>query len=221
MPILTPAETALRARRALLVATLLLLGACLAWLTGADAALLRRFDTAPAVASLFPWLDFYSETGLYPYHALFAGLFGYGVLRRRFLLRMIGLAYLYAQVFGSLLLVYALKIGCGRPRPHAAFPHDAGCLGPSFAHAMHSFPSSHACTAAVGTAFVLLLLRSRAVAAAAAAMALLMALARIAMGEHFLSDVLAGLALGIAIAAVTVWIYLLPRWRKSEAASLP
>ena len=66
--------------------------------------------------------------------------------------------------------------------------------------------------------FVLLLLRSRVAAMLALTAALLMALARIATSQHYLSDVLAGLALGVAIAGIVMRVYLLPRWRKIETS---
>lgn len=122
--------------------------------------------------------------------------------------KMTGVAYVYAQVFGTLLLVRLIKIGCEWPRPHVATSHDFLRQAPS-----------HAVNAAVGAMVVLVLLRSRVAALLALTAALFMALARIAIDEHYLSDVLAGIALGVTIAAVVMRIYLLPRWRSIETAS--
>ncbi len=66
---------------------------------------------------------------------------------------------------------------------------------------------------AVGAFLVLLLVRLHSVRVVALALAMLMTFARVGLGRHYPSDVLAGLALGAAAAVLSVWRYLLPRWR--------
>lgn len=210
------AESTARTRSALLISILLWIGALIAWLTGTDAALLHRFDTSLLFGSLRPVFEWYTDWGLFLFYAFFIALFVQGVRNRCNLSGHAALAYVYAQVFGTFLLVRLIKIGCGRPRPHVASVHDALCQAPSLAHAFNSFPSSHAVNATVCAMFELFLLRSRTAVFIALAAAVFMALARIAIGEHYLSDVLAGMALGVAIAAAVRHVYLLPRWLKNE-----
>ncbi len=219
MEFLTSEEATERTRIILRGSVLLWLGALTAWLIRADAALLQQFDTRPFFIGLRPVFEWYSDWGMFIFYAFFIALLMFGVRYKRPLFTQAGLAYVYAQLFGTFLLIRLIKIGCGRPRPHVATVHDALCQAPSLAHAFNSFPSSHAVNVAVGAMFIFFLLRSRAAALFALTAALLMALARIAIGEHYLSDVLAGLAFGVAIAAVVMRVYLLPRWRAIETAA--
>jgi membrane-associated phospholipid phosphatase len=205
-------------RIALLVSMLLWLGAWMAWQMRADTAVLQVFSTNYLFICLRPVFERFSEVGLFIFYVPFVALLVYGIYAKRPLLRLVGLAYLYAQVFGTLLLVETIKIGCGRPRPYAISTHDVLCPSPSLEHIFNSFPSDHAVDVAVGAMFVLLLLRSRVAALLALTAALFMALSRIAIGQHYLSDVMAGLALGTAIAGIVMHVYLLPRWRKIETA---
>jgi membrane-associated phospholipid phosphatase len=69
----------------------------------------------------------------------------------------------------------------------------------------YGFPSGHAVAAAViygGAALEFGRLRDRLRAAAAAALVLAVAFSRVALGVHYLGDVLAGLAVGVAV----VWV---------------
>lgn len=219
MEFLTSEEATERTRIILLGSVLLWLGALTAWLIRADAALLQQFDTSPFFISLRPVFEWYADWGMFIFYAFFIALLMFGMRYKRPLFKQAGLAYVYAQLFGTFLLIRLIKIGCGRPRPHVATVHDALCQAPSLAHAFNSFPSSHAADVAVGAMFVFFLLRSPVAALFALSAALFMALARIAIGEHYLSDVLAGLALGVTIAAVVMRVYLLPRWRAIETAA--
>lgn len=220
MEFLTSAEAAERTRIILRASVLLWLGALMAWLIHADATLLQQFDTSPFFRGLGPVFEWYTDWGMFIFYAFFIALLVFGVRYQHPLFRQAGLAYVYAQVFGTFLLVRLIKIGCGRPRPNVATVHDTLCQAPSLAHAFNSFPSGHAVNVAVGAMFVFLLLRSRVAALFALTAALFMALARIAIGEHYLSDVLAGLALGVAIAGFAMRVYLLPRWRAIETAAM-
>jgi undecaprenyl-diphosphatase len=82
-----------------------------------------------------------------------------------------------------------------------------------------SFPSGHALGASIGCCLLLLitlrfLSRGGRVAAVIAAALIVgtVALARVVLGVHFVSDVLAGITLGIAWVAVTTWAYV--AWRR-------
>lgn len=211
-----------RLRFALRVSVLLWAGALTSWLTHADTAILRSVDTNRMLKDLRPFLELYSEWGLFIFYLSFLALLALGILKKHSLFRTAGLAYVFAQLFGSALLVHLIKLGLGRPRPHAPHGQDAFFQVTHFAQAIHSsFPSSHAVDAAVSVVFLGVLLRSRAASILALAAALSMALSRVLTGKHYMSDVLAGMALGVGIVAVVMHFYLLPRWRKIEAAATP
>lgn len=201
----------LRARlRPTLIAALGLasLAALAAW-SGFDTRLAGIFADPRQASAVWVCCDAYSRWGPFVFYLSFLAVLGLGTLWRSRPLRDIGVAYLSAQFFGAVLLTRLLKAGIARSRPHAQPDIMAG-----LADALHSsFPSSHTGDVAVGAFLVLLLVRSRSVQVIALALAMLMALARVGLGRHFPSDVLAGLALGAATAALCVWLYLLPRWR--------
>jgi undecaprenyl-diphosphatase len=119
--------------------------------------------------------------------------------------------WLLATIWGAAMLGFALKELIGRARPVVAEPvsHAPGL----------SFPSGHALSATVGCGLLLLVaLRylhraGRALAAAAAVLIVLVtALARVGLGVHFVSDVVAGVVLGVAWLSVTTWAYV--GWRR-------
>lgn len=114
-------------------------------------------------------------------------------------------------VLGGAALGFALKAIIGRARPALTDPV-------STAPGM-SFPSGHALGASIGCCVLLLiaarfLRRGGRIAAFVAAGIIVgsVALARVVLGVHFLSDVLAGIALGIGWVAVTTWAYV--AWRR-------
>jgi membrane-associated phospholipid phosphatase len=103
------------------------------------------------------------------------------------------------------------KMVIDRPRPELEAP---------IAHAPGgSFPSGHAMTAAVGSAVIVLALLPvlrgawRVVAwAAAIVVTLASGLCRVALGVHYVSDVLAGWVLGVAVVAATAAAF--EMWRR-------
>jgi membrane-associated phospholipid phosphatase len=206
------------ARRASL---LLWAGALLAWLTHADRAVFARIAATPALQTLGPFGDLYSNWGLLLFYLPFLALLALGMRKRRATFTTTARAYLLAQAFGTVLLVHLIKLVTARPRPLADPLHDAFFQISGFADALHSsFPSSHAADAMVGAVFVSVLVRSRAAAILALAAALLMAVSRVLIGKHYLSDVLAGLALATGIVVIVMHVYLLPRWQKFEAGQV-
>jgi undecaprenyl-diphosphatase len=140
----------------------------------------------------------------------------------RVVLTLVALAYLIrgerhhatwlgVTVFGGAGLGLALKEIVGRARP--VLP-DPVSTAPGL-----SFPSGHALGATIGCCLLLLVtlrfLTRRGGVAAVVAAALIVstvALARVALGVHFVSDVLAGIALGVVWVAVTTWAYV--AWRR-------
>jgi membrane-associated phospholipid phosphatase len=116
-------------------------------------------------------------------------------------------AWILVTVWGAAVLGLALKLLVSRARPDLL---DAVATAPG-----HSFPSGHALTSTVGSAVLLLLVmpllrgrRGRAVAVAVAiAIPVATGFARVGLGVHFLSDVVAGELLGLAWVATTTAIF--------------
>ncbi len=101
----------------------------------------------------------------------------------------------------ALLVAHVITGIWDRPRPYVAHPAQAHLfIAPSNDS---SFPSDHA-TAAFAIA-VSLVLRSRRVGYIALAMAVVLGVARVAVGVHYPSDVLAGALIGTG-AALLLWI---------------
>lgn len=107
--------------------------------------------------------------------------------------RLSVLAFAYAG-----LLEFALKHLVGRPRPDAVLAATARMLGPSWTHDVDSFPSGHATSvfavaAVFGAYYPRLRLPLYALAAA-------IALGRVYLERHYVSDIVAGAAIGVAVA---------------------
>jgi membrane-associated phospholipid phosphatase len=120
-------------------------------------------------------------------------------------------AWTLVTVWGAALLGLVLKILVDRTRPDLV---DAVATAPG-----RSFPSGHALTSTVGCAVLLLLVmplvrgRWRAVAVGVAiAIPVAVGFARIGLGVHYLSDVVAGELLGLAWVATTAAIF--RAWRR-------
>ena len=119
--------------------------------------------------------------------------------------------WLLVTVFGGAALGFALKVIVDRARP--VLP-DPVSTAPGM-----SFPSGHALGASIGCCLLLLITlrfltrRGRVAAVIAAALIVgTVALARVVLGVHFVSDVLAGITLGVGWVAVTTWAYV--AWRR-------
>ncbi len=119
--------------------------------------------------------------------------------------------WLVFTVFGGAALGFTLKEVVGRARP--VLP-DPVSTAPGM-----SFPSGHALGASIGCCLLLLitlrfLSRGGRVAAVIVAVVIVstVALARVVLGVHFVSDVLAGITLGIGWVAMTTWAYV--AWRR-------
>jgi len=110
--------------------------------------------------------------------------------------------YVLAVRIGGQIVASGVKVLVGRPRP--VLPHPV-------AHAVgHSFPSGHATDAASVylplAVVVCALFAGRALRVSIVALAMLICLAvattRVLLGVHYPSDVLAGLAAGVALTAI-------------------
>ncbi len=98
-------------------------------------------------------------------------------------------------------IVFVLKDTLERSRPELAHPGTADPLVATPTSA--SFPSGHTATA-FATATVIALLHPR-LRWPALGLAALVGLSRVYLGVHFLFDVLAGAALGVAVGWTAVW----------------
>jgi undecaprenyl-diphosphatase len=99
------------------------------------------------------------------------------------------------------LVEFTLKVLVGRPRPDMGLA-AAGIMGPSWAPGIDSFPSGHATSVfAVATVFAAYYPRLRWPLYSLAAA---IAIGRVYLERHYLSDIVAGAALGIAFA---VYLY--------------
>jgi membrane-associated phospholipid phosphatase len=137
-------------------------------------------------------------------------------------------AWTLVTVWGAALLGLVLKVLVDRTRPDLV---DAVATAPG-----NSFPSGHALTSTVGSAVLLLLVmpllrgRWRALAVGVAvAIPVATGFARVGLGVHFLSDVVAGELLGLAWVVTTTAIFRawrhdvgLPRtpWTEAEPEEL-
>jgi membrane-associated phospholipid phosphatase len=157
-------------------------------------------DVARRVAASLPgWVEWAARP--FSWVGGWIGLTAAGVLAGVLLVReraWVDLAFLVAAFAGSQALANGLKPAFDRPRPDLGSPVPVPGSG--------AFPSGHAAaaTACVGALAVLLAerlgRRSQRVAVwtVAVALGVGIGLSRIALGVHWLSDVLAGWAIGIA-----------------------
>ena len=141
-------------------------------------------------------------------------VFAIAAIRRRHNLARWAFAMI-AAVGSSGLIVNALKYCIGKTRPRLLFEEGRLDFNPfTYGHEFNSFPSGHATTcAAAATVLALALPRYRAVILP---LGLALALTRVAIHAHYLSDVCAGFALGIACTLLTFKV-----WRAKWPASVP
>jgi membrane-associated phospholipid phosphatase len=209
----TPAPVEARLTRAFAALALIWLATLLVWLQVGDAGFAHWFAAPPFNTRWRIVSSLLSDWGMVGFYLLFLGVLARGLARDDRVLRQIGLAYLLAQIVGSLLLVRLIKMGCGRPRPGAEEAGMAFCTGPNVHSSFHAFPSGHTTDLIVSALFVAIFVRSRSAGVVAMLLALGVAMSRVVLGSHHMSDVLAGALLGMIIVWLTLQRYLLPRWR--------
>jgi membrane-associated phospholipid phosphatase len=120
-------------------------------------------------------------------------------------------AWTLVTIWGAALIGLLLKVVVGRARPDLV---DAVASAPG-----RSFPSGHALTSTVGAAVLLLLVTPllsrpwrRVAIGVAVAIPLVVGFARIGLGVHYFSDVVAGEILGLAWVIVTAAVF--EAWRR-------
>jgi diacylglycerol kinase family enzyme/membrane-associated phospholipid phosphatase len=178
------------------------------WVTALDrpiGAFLNRLDAGSAAHGLA--VAFGIGFSKWTTAAVLAVIAGLAAMRREYRLAA------WAVVSGLVIMVGnpLFKQAFGRPRP--AWSGDSWWQAGQL-----SFPSGHAASAGVlATVAVLLTIAAtvrglgrRLLIALWVSLAILTALSRVVLGVHYLSDVLAGLAFGMAT-VVTVWALLVPQ----------
>lgn len=214
----TAAPVEARLIRVFFALALIWLVATLAWLQVGDAGFAHWLAAPPFNTRWRFVFRLLSDWGMVGFYLLFLGVLARGLARGERALRQIGLAYLYAQILGSFILVRMIKIGCGRPRPGAEEAGAAFCTGPNFHGSFHAFPSGHTTDLIVSALFFAIFVRSRGAGGVAMLLAFGVALSRVVLGSHHMSDVLGGALLGMIIVWLTLNRYLLPRWRSLRGA---
>lgn len=144
-----------------------------------------------------------SRVGDWPAHVI-AGLLGIGVAfvtksktwMRIFLAMLVALAL--AGVSGRV-----VKLATGRARP--SVKTEAHWNGPRYSSKYHAFPSGH--TASSTAFFVALFLKRKKIGAPLLLIPVLIALSRMVVGAHYLSDVTFAAILGVICAVLaTRWL---------------
>ena len=142
-----------------------------------------------------------SRVGDWPAH-LIAGLLGIAIAfvmksktwMRIFLAMLVALAL--AGVSGRV-----VKLATGRARP--SVKTEAHWNGPRFSSKYHAFPSGH--TASSTAFFVALFLKRKKIGAPLLLIPVLIALSRMVVGAHYLSDVTFAAILGVICAVLATW----------------
>jgi undecaprenyl-diphosphatase len=199
-------------RRLWIVVAAMLVGAMVAH-AAADEALARACREA-ALEKVAP-IQWFTELGEGGWWLIPAGVvFVIAAAQKRHNLARWAFAMI-AAVGGSGILVNLLKMAIGKSRPRLLFEEGRLDFTPfSYGHAVNSLPSGHATTsAAAAVVLALALPRWRWLVLPAG---FLLALTRVAIQAHYLSDVSAGFALGTACAIVTFRV-----WQRWWPASVP
>jgi len=133
--------------------------------------------------------------------------------------RKMGLSMGVALLIGLLLCNVTLKPLIARPRPYVFFEHIAMYL--TDGESDFSFPSGH--TIASFEAAVAIFIRNKKLGVPAMVLAVLIAFSRLYLCVHYVSDVLASVILGTAIAFLGTWIVnkLWQQWEKKCKKAIP
>jgi undecaprenyl-diphosphatase len=199
-------------RRLWIVVAAMLLGSLVAHVAADEAVARAARDAGLETIAPIQWFTEFGEGGWW---LIPAGIvFAVAAARKRHNLARWAFAMI-AAVGGSGILVNLLKLAIGKSRPRLLFEEGRLDFTPfSYGHAVNSFPSGHATTsAAAAVVLALALPRWRWLVLPTG---FLLALTRVAIQAHYLSDVCAGFALGTACAIVTFRV-----WQRWRPASVP
>ncbi|HCU54727.1 MAG TPA: hypothetical protein DIC36_10800 [Gammaproteobacteria bacterium] len=202
---------------------LLLLAGLIVTLWLGDGEGVTRVHFSSWVQRHYSQLQVATNYGLYPFYALFLGLFIYGHTRGETGLKLFAQAYLLAQLVGAMLGVRILKMLLGRARPDATpLPgFESEWAGFSWDAAHHSFPSGHTADIVTSAVFMTLLIRNPWAAAVFMAWAVALALSRLALAKHYPSDALAGAVIALVASYILVRYWLLPRLERQPPVPAP
>jgi undecaprenyl-diphosphatase len=149
-----------------------------------------------------------TDWGDYLFYAAAALAFLVGLRRGDRALIRLGLAYGLTVLLFSLLAGHLIKIAVGRPRPFVGMA--AVCRPLSLEAAYNSFPSGHTADAFAAVPPTFRWLRGALLKAAVLLLASAVSLTRVMLGQHYPTDVMAGVALGLGGGLVVC--RLLERW---------
>lgn len=158
---------------------------------------------AHASASLKEAMQIVSRVGDWPAHFA-VGLLGMAIA-------FVAKSKVWLRIFLAMLVALALaglscrmvKIATGRARP--SVKSEVSWNGPRFSSKYHAFPSGH--TASSTAFFVVLFLKRKKIGAALLLIPALIALSRIVVGAHYLSDIIFATMLGVVCALLAVrWL---------------
>ena len=137
-----------------------------------------------------------SKRGLYLFYSIFAGLMIYALYKKDRKLKDLWWAYIKAQFIFSFGVVRCMKILFGRARPKYGGEFTFFSLDSHY----NSFPSGHSADAFVSGVFLYYLLKYSKYSKyrlLPLVYALLIAFSRVMVSAHYLSDAVAGMAIGI------------------------
>jgi len=164
-----------------------------------------------------------TDYGLYPFYAVFLGMFVYGVFRSDPWFKLMAQAYGIAQLVGSIALVRILKMAVGRARPDATpLPgFESQWIGFTWDPKFHSFPSGHTADIVTSAVFMALVVRAPWAVALFLVWALLLAFTRLALAKHYPTDAIVGAALALAACYIVVRGWLNPRLERPPPFPVP
>jgi len=159
-----------------------------------------------------------TDYGLYPFYAVFIGMFVYGQVRGETGLKLLAQTYIFAQLAGAMLTVRVLKMVLGRARPDATpLPgFESVWAGFSWDSAHHSFPSGHTADIVTSAVFMALWIRNPWAAGVFVLWAVALAMSRLALAKHYPTDALAGALVALLASYALVRYWLLPRLQRES-----
>ncbi len=209
-----------RVSAVLMLLALLALGAALA-LGDGELVTLVHFSTW--VQRHYMLVRAVTDYGLYPFYAIFLGLFLYGLARNEPWLKLMAMAYVLAQLLGSVAVVRAMKMALGRARPDAStLPgFESQWIGFTWEAKFHSFPSGHTADIVTSAVFMALMVRSPWAAGLFVVWALFLAMTRLALAKHYPTDAVVGAAIALAACYLVVRYWLYPRLERPPPFPVP
>lgn len=164
-----------------------------------------------------------TDYGLYPFYVVFVVMLVYGLARNEPWLKLMAMAYVLAQLLGSVAVVRAMKMVFGRARPDAStLPgFESQWVGFTWDAKFHSFPSGHTADIVTSAVFMALMIRSPWAAGLFMAWAVFLAITRLALAKHYPTDAVVGAAIALAACYLVVRYWLMPRLERPPPFPVP